>query len=54
MRLKFWWNAFIEVSIQNKNFVCDPWINEIKEGYGWTPNSKFCIENVFKCIKNAD
>ena len=54
MKIRFWWNAFIEIEINNYKIVCDPWINEIKPGYGWKPNCPFDVDKVYECINSSD
>ena len=54
MKIRFWWNAFIEIEINDCKVVCDPWINEIKPGYGWQPNSLYDLEKIHDCLNSAN
>jgi len=50
MKIRFWWNSFIEIEYKDIYLVCDPWINEIKAGYGWLPSQKYLKQNVLDTL----
>ena len=54
MNIRFWWNSFIEIGYKNVTLICDPWINEIKAGYGWLPDVNYDLNTVNEKLKSSN
>ena len=54
MNIRFWWNSFIEVEYKDLTLICDPWVNEIKRGYGWLPDMVYDLKKVHDKLQSCD